>query len=515
MEPDALQQQYAPDKPHRPETHFDPHNQPNPWNQPDESLDPVDWTQFRQIAHRALDDAIDYASGIRQLPVWQGIPDSVKAELRNSPLPEDPETLSHAYDDFRRLVLPYTYANTHPRAWGWVIGAGTASGIVHDMLTAALNANVFGTEQSPVYVEQQVLSWFKHKLGYPSEATGTLVSGASTANLIGLAIARTAATNGAAVQQGLQASPRPYTVYCSRETHYSIAKAVALLGLGTDTLRRLPVDEKFRLSIPDLLSALSADRQNGLTPLCVVGAAGTTNTGAIDDLQELAKVCNEYGVWFHVDGAFGALLKLSPSLAPLVSGLEQADSIAFDLHKWMHASQGTGCVLTRHPQWHQATFSSAASYISTQRRGIASANMTLLDYTIEGSRPFRALGAWLAIKEHGFKKYARLIEQNVAQARMLGDLITQQPQLRLLAANLNVVCFQFVSPGLTEREISDLNRELLHRLHESGIAAPSYTDLNGPFAIRVCIANHRTTREDVALFLREVLRLGSEIAKEL
>src|SRR5262249_769212 len=182
------------------------------------------------------------------------------------------------------------------------------------------------------------------------------------------------------------------------------------------------------------------------------------------------------------------------------------DSVAFDMHKWMHSSQGTGCILTRHPQWHQATFSSAASYISSQSRGIGSANMTLLDFTIEGSRPFRALGAWLAIKEHGFKKYAPLMEQKVGKARRLADLITQQPQLRLLAANLNIVCFQFVLPQLTEREISDLNRELLYRLHESGIAAPSYTDLDGRFAIRVCIANHRTTREDIDLFVREVLR---------
>ena len=480
----------------------------------EETLDPLDWAEFRQLAHRVLDDAICYVSGIRELPVWQGVPDSVKAELRE-PAPEDPEGAAHAYEDFRRLVLPYSYANTHPRAWGWVIGAGTPSAIVHEMLTAALNANVFGTEQSPVYVEKQVLSWFAQKLGYPAEASGLLVSGASMANLMGLAIARTAATDGAAVREGLQAWPRPMTLYCSREAHYSIAKAAAVLGLGSEAVRHLPVDEKFRLSIPDLISCLCADRQNGRTPLCVVGAAGTTNTGAIDDLEELAKICKEYGVWFHVDGAFGALLKLSPSLAPLVAGLEKADSVAFDMHKWMHAAQGTGCILTRHPRWHQATFSSTASYISPQSRGIGSANMTLLDYSIEGSRPFRALSVWLAVKEHGLKKFARLIEQSVAQAGMLADLIKEQPELRLLAANLNIVCFQFVAPRLTELEISDLNRELLYRLHETGMAAPSYTDVNGRFVIRVAITNHRTTGEDISRLVREAVRIGSAIAKGL
>lgn len=480
----------------------------------EETLEPTDWPEFRQVAHKVLDDAINYASGIRQLPVWQGVPDSVKAELREPP-PENPGTALDAYEDFRRLVLPYTYANTHPRAWGWVIGAGTASAIIHEMLAAALNANVFGTEQSPVYVEEQVLNWFKHKLGYPAEATGLLVSGASMANLMGLAVARTAATSGKAVEHGVQAWPQPFTIYCSCEAHYSIAKAAAVFGLGSDSLRRLPVDEKFRLSIPDLVSCLSADRQDGRTPVCVVGAAGTTNTGAIDDLEELAKVCKQYGVWFHVDGAFGALLKLSSSLAPLVSGLEKADSIAFDMHKWMHASQGTGCMLTRHSHWHRDTFSSRASYISSQHRGIGSANMTLLDYGIEGSRPFRALGAWLGIKEHGFKKYARLVEQNVAQAVMLANLIAEQPQLRLLAASLNIVCFQFLSRSLTEAATSDLNRELLYRLHETGMVAPSYADLHGRFAIRVSITNHRTTSEDLALFVRETLRIGSQLTKKL
>jgi len=196
----------------------------------EETLDPVDWSEFRRFAHRVLDDAIDHANGVRQLPVWQGVPYSVKAELREPP-PEDPEGSFAAYEAFRRLVLPYTYSNIHPRAWGWVIGAGTASSIIHEVLTAALNANVFGTEQSPVYVEEQVLSWFKQKLGYPAEATGLLVSGASMANLMGLAVALTRATGGAVVRQGVQAWPRPFAIYCSREAHYSITKAAMLLGL--------------------------------------------------------------------------------------------------------------------------------------------------------------------------------------------------------------------------------------------------------------------------------------------
>ena len=477
----------------------------------EETLDPVDWVEFGTFAHKLLDEAIGYARLIRQRRVWRGVPEHVRTALREA-APEEPQGAESAYEDFRRLVLPYTYANVHPRAWGWVIGVGTPQGILHETLAAAINCNVFGAEQSPVYVEEQVLSWFKQKLGYSPQASGILVSGASTANLIGLAVARAAMVGNAAVRKGLQSLDKPVALYCSEEAHNSLAKAATLLGLGTNSLRRIAVDNKFRISIPDLLSRISHDRQIGCTPLCVVGNAGTVNTGAIDDLQELATICERERLWFHVDGAFGALLKLSPSLAPLVSGLERADSVAFDLHKWMHMPYDAACILTRHAEQHRSAFSSAASYLEKHSRGIGSGNTLFAEYGIETSRPFRALKIWLALKENGFARYARIIEQNVAQAQSLAEKITEHPELRLLSSNLNIVCFQYAPPGFAESRLSELNRELLFRLHESGKAAPSYTTLDGRFAIRVAITNHRTTTEDIKLLVEEVARIGAQLA---
>jgi glutamate/tyrosine decarboxylase-like PLP-dependent enzyme len=478
---------------------------------PEETLDPADWPAFSAAAHQLLDEMIGHVRDIRRQPVWRGVPESVKAGLREI-VPEEGQGLAEAYEDFRRYVLPYTYANIHPRAWGWVIGAGTAQSIAHEMCAAALNCNVFGAEQAPNYVEAQVLDWFKAKLGYPPEASGLLVSGASAANLIGLAIARTAIAGGQVGRTGLRGLAKPVTVYCSSEAHFCIAKAVALLGIGTDSLRTIPVDRDFRMSIPDLLSSISQDRRNGYAPLCIVGTAGTTNTGAIDDLPQLAAIAERERVWLHVDGAFGGLLKLSPSLSAMVAGLEKADSIAFDLHKWLHIPHGAGCILTRHPESHRATFFSAAGYHQRHPRGIAAGGTLFTEYGIETSRPFRALKVWLALKEHGFAKYARLIEQNVAQARMLADHLARHPHLRLLSASLNVVCFQFAPAGFPEHSVSELNRELLYRLQETGIAAPTSTELDGRFVIRVAITNHRTTAGDIERLVEEIARIGSELA---
>jgi len=479
-----------------------------------ESLDPQDTGRFRQLAHKSLDDAISYMLAIRERPVWQGVPEPIKQALREA-APGDGQHPEQVYEDFRKWVVPYVYANVHPRAWGWVIGAGTPQGIAHQIWTAALNSNVFGADQSPNYVEEQVLAWFKDKMGVTPDYSGLLVSGTSIATLTALAIARTATFGKAVLNGGLQGCAKRVAVYCSAETHLSVEKAVALLGMGTDAITRIGVDEKFRIRIPELVTAIEKSRQEGCVPLCVVGNAGTVNTGATDDLQELAAICERERIWFHVDGAFGALLKLSPSLSPIVAGLEKADSLAFDLHKWMHIPYDAACLLTRHPQHHRITFSAAAAYVETHERGIASGT-PYISLGIETSRPFRALKVWFALKEHGFNKYARLIERNIEQARFLADLVAQHPQLQLLSADLNIVCFQFVPDGVSEPLVSDLNRELLHRLHETGFAVPSYTELNGKFAIRAAITNHRTTNEDIMLFVQEVVRIGSRLrAKQI
>jgi glutamate/tyrosine decarboxylase-like PLP-dependent enzyme len=264
-----------------------------------------------------------------------------------------------------------------------------------------------------------------------------------------------------------------------------------------------------------LEAAIAEDRARGLKPICVIGNAGTVNTGAIDDLDALANICEREGLWFHVDGAFGALAATSPQLRPQLAGMERADSLAFDLHKWMYLPYEVGCALVRHPQAHSETFTATGAYLAQTERGLTSRSTWFAGYGVQLSRGFRALKVWLSLKEHGIDKFRRLIEQNVEQARYLVALVEASTELQLLApAPLNVVCFRYTDSSLDETQLNRLNEELLIRLHESGVAVPSSTMLNGTYALRVAITNHRSRREDFDLLVRKVVELGRELARD-
>ena len=479
---------------------------------PEESLDPQDWSAMRALGHRMVDEVMTYLERVRERPVWQPIPEPVKQSLR-APLPLEPQGADAAYEDFRRDVLPHPMGNIHPRFWGWVIGTGTPLGALSEMLAATMNPNMGGGDQVPNYVEVQVLDWLKEMLGFPREASGLLVSGGSMANLVGLTVARNAKAEVDVAQAGVAAAPRRMTLYASTETHNSVRKAAALLGLGRDALREIPVDSEFRIELGALRRAIAADRTAGHLPFCVVGNAGTVNTGAIDDLATLADLCAAESLWLHVDGAFGSLAALSPRLAPPLAGMERADSLAFDLHKWMYMPFEAGCALVRDRELHRASFTSPADYLTQVKRGLAAGPVWFSEYGVQLSRGFRALKVWMSLKEHGVRKYGRLIEQNCEQARYLARLAAAAPELEVMApVPLNIVCFRFVAPGLDGTRLDAINQEILFQLHESGVAVPSSTRIGGRLAIRVCICNHRTRREDLELLVREVLERGRKLA---
>jgi glutamate/tyrosine decarboxylase-like PLP-dependent enzyme len=345
----------------------------------EENLDPADWSALRTLAHRMVDEMLEHLRTVRDRPAWQPIPERVKQALK-APVPMDPASVDQVYEEFRRDVLPYPLGNIHPRFWGWVIGTGTPQGVLAEMLTATMNSNVGGGEQIPSYVEQQVLEWCKQMLGYPREASGLLVSGGSMANMVGLAVARNARAEIDLPERGLQAAPRRMTFYASTETHNSVKKSASVLGLGREALREIPVDAEFRIDVLALERAIAADRAAGCHPFCVVGNAGTVNTGAIDPLERLADLCAREGLWFHVDGAFGALAGISERLSPRVRGIERGDSLAFDLHKWMYMPYEVGCVLVGDAEQHRAAFTSPADYLVHGERGTAGGEFWPSDY---------------------------------------------------------------------------------------------------------------------------------------
>lgn len=481
----------------------------------EQSLDPVDWDELRALGHQMLDDMLDYLATVRDKPAWQPVPEQVKSELRQ-PLPTQPQDAREVYREFVRNVLPYTNGNRHPRFWGWVQGNGTPLGMLADMLASGMNPHMAGFDQAPVLVEHQVLAWLTELMGMPAESSGILVSGGTMANLLGLTVARNAKAGFNVRELGVQPHGQPtLTFYGSEETHGWAQKAAELLGLGNRAFRRVPAGRDFQIDIEALRRAIEEDRRAGQKPFCVIGNAGTVSTGAIDDLVRLARVCREEGLWFHVDGAFGALARLAPSLAPLVAGMEEADSLAFDLHKWVYLPFEIACVLVRDPRAHRDAFSLTPSYLAETERGVIAGGLPFADRGIELTRSFRALKVWMSFKTHGTNAIARVIEQNVEQARYCAKLIEAHPDLELVApAPLNIVCFRFAPAQAPKSILNRVNEEILIRVQESGLAVPSGTTIGEIFALRVAITNHRSKREDFELLVRMVCEIGWAILPE-
>jgi len=476
-----------------------------------ETLDPADWPAMRALAHQMIDDAFDHWQTLRQRPVWQPFPEDLeKAFCR--PLPRQPEGAEEAYKDFMTQVMPYPMGNTHPRFWAWYMGSGTAFGAMAEFMAAVMNSNMGGGNHAAGRVENQVIDWCKEIIGFPGTASGLLVSGGSMANFIGLAVARNVKAKGDIRKEGLQGKTTRFMVYSSSEVHSCVQRALELLGMGSDSLRKIEVDDHYRIDPHKLRERIKTDRRNGLRPIAVIGTAGTVNTGSVDDLNALADLSEQEDLWFHVDGAIGSLAALSPQLRPLLTGIERADSVVLDLHKWLHIPFEAGCVLVRHKDDHYHTFTLTPEYLEHLTRGLASGDRWFSDYGLQLSRGFRALKVWLSFKEHGADKYGRLIEQNVRQAQWLAERIGREPLLELTAPiGLNIVCFRYRPAGASLEDFNALNQELLLRLHEGGIAIPSFTTLAGQYSLRAAICNHRTTQEDLEIFLSEVNRIGAEL----
>lgn len=402
--------------------------------------------------------------------------------------------------------------NVHPRFWGWYMGASNFTGALGDFLAAIEGSNLGGGNTGASQVEQQVVDWLKEIAGFPKSASGTLTSGGSMANLVAHTVIRNLAAGYDVRKEGIAALKRPLRFYASDQVHSCHQKALETLGLGSKALVEVPSDNRQRIRVDALAAAIAEDRANGLQPACVIGTAGTTNTGAIDDLEAIADLCEREGLWFHVDGCIGGVLRLAPDHAHLVAGIERAGSVAIDPHKWLHTPFEAGAVLIKDPEAHFATFEMHGAYLQLQDRGMI-AGKFLADYGLELSRGFRALKIWMAFKEQGSAKFGRLIAQDIAHARYMAAQIEPHPLLELVApVNLNIVCFRHVAAN--EDAAKSLNTEIMLRLQERGLAVPSETTVHGKHGLRCAFNNHRTRREDIDGFLVDVLQVAAEILKE-
>ena len=381
-----------------------------------------------------------------------------------------------------------------------------------DMLASAMNSHCGGGDHSATYVELQVIRWISEALKYASGCSGILTSGATMANILGLAVALHDKAGFDINSEGLQGSAKRLKVYASTETHVWLRKAARLLGLGEKSICSVPVDDHYRIDIDRLQDAIYKDVRDCCTPIAIVGNIGTVNTGAIDDVARLKQVSIDHDLWLHLDGAFGALARMSVKYSKLVPGIELADSIAMDLHKWMCLPIGVGCLLVRDAEAHRSTFASSADYLAEEDRGLLAGGLHFANRGIELTRPFRALKVWMAFKVHGRSELAKAIESNIDDAKLLETMIKQSKMLEMVTPRtLNITCFGFREDVVKNRDINAFNKEVALRIQEGGRFLVSLTYLKGRRAIRVAITNHRSQPGDFRALIEAIEASGSEL----
>lgn len=460
--------------------------------------------EYRALFHRIFELSLEYLQSIDERPSFPLITGSETQALWSNPLPSN--GLGESALDDLRAVMDACRPNS-PRFFGYVFGSGEPVAAAADLLASVLNQNVTAWRSAPsaVTLERTVVGWLAQAVGCEGFG-GSLTGGGSAANLMALAMARESrlpANEGGA---------RPGTVYASEQAHMSIPKAVALLGIGRDYLRYIPCDDDFRMRSDLLRAAVKGDVESGFTPIAIVGSAGTVATGSIDPLAELGAIARDFGAWFHVDGAYGALAAIAePSL---FAGLNQADSLSLDPHKWLYQPMDCGCLLYRDPDGARRAFSHTGDYAkSLQKDPIES--FAYFEESLELSRRFRALKLWLSLRYHGLDKFREAIGNDLQHAQLLSRLVAAAPELELLApVKLSAVCFRFLPKQGLGRDADELNRKILQRVVRLGKVFLSNASIHGKFSLRACFVNHRTTPNDVEQIVTEVLAAGRELSTE-
>jgi aromatic-L-amino-acid/L-tryptophan decarboxylase len=472
--------------------------------------------EVRRLGYLAADAVAGHRAELVSRPVFGKV--GAGAELFDEPLPEDGLPAEEVLAFVREHVLPRPMGNSHPRFFGFINATADPLGTIADYLASAMNPNCWGGDHAPIHVEHRVMAWLAAIVGFPAGAEGILASGGSMANFVGLATARRAVVPGDVREEGIGANGRARpVVYASDQVHHCVDKAVDLLGIGLASLRKVETDERFRIRPDRLREAIAEDRRAGRHPAIVVGNAGTVNTGAIDPLDELADLCARESLWFHVDGAYGAMAVVSDRLRPLFAGLARADSLAADPHKWLYVPYEAGAALVREKGRMADAFRRFPEYLVSDPESPFPGPAWFAERGPELSRGFKALKVWMGLKRHGRRGYARAVENDVDLARFLSEEVDRRPDFeRLSETVLSIVNFRYRPPdrALSPEALDALNRRIVNRLVGGGSFFLAPTVLKGRASLRVCIVNFRTTEDDLRVLLDEAARVGRALLEE-
>jgi aromatic-L-amino-acid/L-tryptophan decarboxylase len=474
--------------------------------------------EFRRLGHELVDRVADILESLPQRRVTTGqspaqIRELLGAEQR---LPEHGESPAVLLAEATSLLEEHSLYNGHPRFLGYITSSPAPIGILADFLASAINQNVGSFTLSPVAteIELQTIRWIAEMLGFPTDCGGVLVSGGNMANMVCLMAARAAGAGWDVRAEGMNRGPGSrLAVYCSAETHTWIQKGTDITGLGTSAIRWITADAGGRMDVAALREAISRDRTMGITPLLVVGTAGSVSTGAIDPLAEIAALCRESGIWFHVDGAYGAFAAALPEYSEALAAMADADSVAVDPHKWLYAPLEAGCALVRNAEALRAAFSYHPPYYHF---GVVARN--LVDYGPQNSRGFRALKVWLALRQMGRAGYVESIREDIRLARVLHDALAAHSEFEVMTNALSITTFRYVPAALRGRAgdaeaevyLERLNRSIIAVLEASGEAFVSQAVIGGRFALRACVVNFNTAEEDVTALPDVIARFGRE-----
>jgi glutamate/tyrosine decarboxylase-like PLP-dependent enzyme len=470
-----------------------------------------DLEEFRRTGHGLVDAVADHLATLPERPVWQPLPDDLRAELLSLPLPDGPTALGPLAETMARDVLPYAMGNGHPAFFGWVNSPPSLAGLLASLTAAAMNPSVVSGDHSGVHLERTTVRWLAELVGYPhTPGGGLLTSGASAATILCLAGARLRA--GAAAgrdvrRDGLGDGP-PLLSYVPSEAHSCVTRAIELLGLGTESMRPVPLHDG-QLDADALRAAIAADRAAGATPALLVGSAGTVNTGAIDPLDALADVAAAEGLWFHVDGAYGAFGVLDPAISARYRGMERADSLTLDPHKWLGVPVDAGCVLVRRADDLRQAFSTIPPYL---RQNTGTEVGTFAEHSFEQTRPFRALKTWATIAARGRDGIVDQVVRANALARELAALVDREPALELaVTPETSIVAFRARPPGCPPDRLEAVNHALPEAVQARGRAFVTGTVYDGRETMRACILHPGTTEADLATLVAEVLEGADEL----